>query len=264
MKLRVLGKSPSWCDAGGASSSYLVTHDGTAVIVDLGYGAFPKLRLFRDYCAIDAIVVSHMHADHFFDVVPYSYALKYAPRQQPVPVDRFEGVAEPWRPRLFVPTGGTEMLRTITGLWGQPSLVTDAFEVAEYDASHAIVVGSLRFRFCAVPHFVTTHAIEISSTSTERRIVYGADHRPNDAVSAFARDADLLLMESTLPRPERTGVRGHMTPEEAGEHARKARAKRLVLTHLSDELDPLAILKRAARFYGGPVAMAREGDLYTV
>ena len=40
-------------------------------------------------------MISHLHADHFLDLVPYSYALTYAPRQQPVPVDRWPGTDTP-------------------------------------------------------------------------------------------------------------------------------------------------------------------------
>ena len=79
--------------------------------------------------------------------------------------------------------------------------------------------------------------MSISSTNGAGRIVYGADSSPTEALEEFARDADLMLVEATLPRPERTGMRGHLTPEEAGEHARGAGAKRLLLVHISDELD---------------------------
>ena len=58
-------------------------------------------------------------------------------------------------------------------------------------------------------------------------IVYGADSRPTEALTDFATGADLMLVEATLPRPERTGKRGHLTPAEAGEQARAAGAKRL-------------------------------------
>ena len=40
------------------------------------------------------MVISHMHADHFLDLVPFSYALRYAPRQQPVPVAGWPGTAD--------------------------------------------------------------------------------------------------------------------------------------------------------------------------
>jgi ribonuclease BN (tRNA processing enzyme) len=79
---------------------------------------------------------------------------------------------------------------------------------------------------------------------------------------AFARDTDLLLIEATLPRPERHGRRGHLTPAEAGEHGRRAGARRLVLTHLSDELDAAWAEAEAERAFGGPVEIAREGAVY--
>ena len=65
---------------GGASSSYLVRSDATAVLLDFGTGAFANLLLVLDPSRVDAIVVSHMHADHFFDLVPLRYALKYGSR----------------------------------------------------------------------------------------------------------------------------------------------------------------------------------------
>ncbi|MGE5635458.1 MAG: MBL fold metallo-hydrolase, partial [Nocardioidaceae bacterium] len=82
MRLTVLGKSPSWQDAGGACSGYLVEEEGTAVLLDCGNGVFSNLRLKRHYTSVDAVVLSHLHADHFLDLVPYAYALTYGPRQQ--------------------------------------------------------------------------------------------------------------------------------------------------------------------------------------
>ena len=80
----------------------------------------------------------------------------------------------------------------------------------------------------------------------------------------FARDTDALLIEATLPRPERTGIRGHLTPREAGEHGREAGARRLILTHYSDEMDPEWARAEAAEAYGGPVELAREHAVYEI
>ena len=93
---------------------------------------------------------------------------------------------------------------------------------------------------------------------------YSADTRPGDEIVEIARDADLLLIEATLPRPERTGVRGHLTPEEAGEHAKRAGAKRVVITHISDELGDDWAREEAERGFGGPVEVAREGATYDI
>jgi ribonuclease BN (tRNA processing enzyme) len=59
-------------------------------------------------------------------------------------------------------------------------------------------------------------------------------------------------------------VRGHLTPGEAGELARAAGAKRLVLVHISDELDAEWARREAEESFGGPVEVATEGASYEV
>jgi ribonuclease BN (tRNA processing enzyme) len=263
MRLTVLGKSPSWQDADGACSGYLIEEDGTAVLLDCGNGVFSKLRLYRDYTTVDAVVISHLHADHFLDLVPFAYALTYAPRQQPAPVARWPGTDHPARPQLHAPTGAAELFRRVVGAWGNDDLIENAFEIKEFEPSSVIEVGTLRFRFRDVPHFTPTFAVDISSMNGGGRITYGADCCPNEQLVQFATGTDLLIVEATLPRPERTGIRGHLTPEEAGEHACKAGVKRVLLTHVSDELDELWVRKCATRAFEGPIEIAREGAVYT-
>ena len=262
MRLTVLGKSPSWQDAGGACSGYLIEEEGTAVVVDCGNGVFSKLRRYRDYTRVDAVVISHLHADHFLDLVPWAYALTYAPRQQPVPVDRWPGTDDPARPRLIAPHGAIETFRRVVGAWGNEDLIENAFELEEYDADSTVEIGPIRARFHEVPHFTTTYAIDLSSRNGNGRLTYSSDTKPTDDLVDFARGTDLLLVEATLPRPERTGERGHLTPGEAGEHARRAGAKRVVLTHFSDELGDEWTREQGAVAFGGPVDVAREGDVY--
>ncbi len=264
MRLTVLGKSPSWQDAGGACSGYLIEEGDTAVLVDCGNGVFAKLRERIDYVDVDAVVLSHLHADHFLDLVPYAYALTYAPRQQPVPVDRWPGTDCPACPVLHAPPGARDLFRRVVGAWGNDDLIENAFELREYDPADEIEVGPIRISFQPVPHFTETFAMSIASTNGSGRIVYGADCSPTEALAEFARDADLMLVEATLPRPERTGMRGHLTPEEAGGHAKGAAAKQLLLVHISDELDAEWARKEAAEAFGGPVEVAREGATYDV
>jgi ribonuclease BN (tRNA processing enzyme) len=109
-----------------------------------------------------------------------------------------------------------------------------------------------------MPHYVPTFAIEVKAPSG-RRITFGADCRPNEELVEFARDTDMLVAEATLPRPERTGIRGHLTPEEAGTHARRAGAARVMLTHVSDELDAEWVRAEGARGFRAPVELAAEG-----
>jgi ribonuclease BN (tRNA processing enzyme) len=261
--LTVLGKSPSWQDAGGACSGYLIQTDQTTVLLDCGNGVFGKLREHVDYTEVDAVVVSHLHADHFLDLVPYSYALIYAPKQQPVPVHIWEGTSDPARPRMVAPPGALETFRRVVGSWGNDDLIESAFRIEEYSAGDRVELGDIWAEFHPVPHFIETFAVRIGSNGG-RDLVYSADTRPGEEIVDVARDADLLLIEGTLPRPERTGVRGHLTPEEAGEHARRAGAKRTVVTHISDELGDDWAREQAERGFGGPVEIAHEGAVYEV
>jgi ribonuclease BN (tRNA processing enzyme) len=263
VELRVLGKSPAWQDAGGACSGYLVTADETRVLLDCGNGVFGKLRSVVDYAAVDAVVVSHLHADHILDLVPFASGLIYAPRHQPVPVDGWPGTDDPPRPRLLAPPGARETFRRLCAAAGmRDEHIEHGFSLEEYDPAEPLQVGALGISFQPVPHFLPTHAVAVSAGA--RRLTYSADSSPSDELCEFARDSDLLLIEATLPRPEREGPRGHLTPEEAGDHGRRAGARRLVITHISDELDAAWAKAEAERAFGGSVEVAREGAVYSV
>ena len=264
MRLTVLGKSPSWQDADGACSGYLLRDGDTTVLLDCGNGIFGKLRKFVDYVDVDAVVISHLHADHFIDLVPYSYALIHAPRQQPVPVPPWPGTDSPARPRLVAPPGAAKTFRQVVGAWGNDELIEQAFDLEEYAVDSVIEVGTLRFSFALMPHFIDAYAVSVTSSNGGGRLAFGSDSRPAQELVDFARGADLFLVEATLPRPERTGVRGHLTAEEAGDHGRQAGAGRVVLTHISDELDQADAGRRAAEAFGGPVEVAREGAVYEI
>ena len=260
MQITVLGKSPSWQDIDGACSGYLIQADGFNLLLDCGNGVFSKLRRFCDYVEVDAVLVSHLHADHFLDLIPFSYALTYAPRQQPVPVAGWPGTAEPARPDLWAPSGAIERFRKLLAAWGHEDLIEKAFAMHEYSAPDELQLGPLHVRFCEVPHYTCTHAVEVANEGA--RFTYSADCAPNEQLVRFAEGTDLLMIEATLPRPERTGERGHLTPEEAGDHGRRAGARRLVLTHFSDELDPEWARAQASEGFGGPVELAHEGAVY--
>src|SRR5262249_47330782 len=159
----------------------------------------------------------------------YSYALTYSPKRQPVPIQRWPGEENPHKPRLICPPGSREAFRRIVGTWGNDDLIENAFQLEEYSPDDTPRVGNLEIAFTDVPHFTETFALKIRSTLNGGGwIAYGADSSPNETVVEFSRGADLMLIEATLPRPERTGMRGHLTPREAGEHAKAAGVKRVL------------------------------------
>jgi ribonuclease BN (tRNA processing enzyme) len=265
VRVTVLGKSPAWQDVDGACSGYLVEDGDTCLLVDCGSGVFSKLRGVRAYDDIDGVVITHMHPDHFFDLVPYACALTYGPRGHGGRRRRPAGSAPPAPPgpRLLVPPDGTILLDTLTVAGGQPRLLHGAFEITEYDTAQPARVGSLELRFQPVPHYVPANAVDVRCAAGGR-FTFGADHGPTHALDDFAAGTDLLLLEATLAAPEPAGRRGHLTAAEAGAHAARCRAQRLVLTHISDELDGDWALAEARRSFDGPVELAREGAVYEV
>src|SRR3954470_1418872 len=130
MRITVLGKSPAWQDAGGACSGYLIEGGGVCVLLDCGPGVFAKLRSAIDYVDVDAVVISHLHADHVNDLVPYASALRYSPR------------AAGTRPRLVAPPGAAEVLeRLCAGGSMRADHVAGVFALEVYDPAESVQLG---------------------------------------------------------------------------------------------------------------------------
>jgi ribonuclease BN (tRNA processing enzyme) len=251
IRLTILGKSPSWQDCDGACSGYLVeTAAGARVLVDCGNGVFAKLRRHAAFEEIDEIVISHLHADHTLDLVPFAYLLTYGPKLR---------TGAP--PKLHAPPGARDAMRRLCGVWGTEFLIENAFELLEYDPDAELEVGGARVRFMLVPHYVPSYALELAEDGS--RLVYSADCGPNDALVEFARDCDLLLIEATLAQSDLED-HAHLTASEAGEIGRRAGARRLLVTHFSDLLDSEQVRARAQEAFGGPVELAAEGDVHEV
>jgi ribonuclease BN (tRNA processing enzyme) len=250
VRITVLGKSPAWQDAGGACSGYLVQERDFVLLLECGNGVFAKLREVLDYVDVAGVLITHMHADHFIDLIPFGFALRYSPRGLDA------------RPSLYVPRGAIEAMQRITGSWGDEGLIENAFATAEYDEVQELAIGPLTVRFREVPHYTRAYAVEISVGET--RFTYSSDCGPNDELVEFAQATDLLVIEATLAAPEPDRNRGHLTPAEAGDVGRRAGARRLVVTHFSDELDRGWVRDQAEAAYGAPVELAQEGSIFTL
>lgn len=261
LKITVLGKSPSWQDAGGACSGYLIDAEAATVLLDCGSGVFGKLRAMRDHREVDAIVISHMHGDHILDLIPFAYALQFGP-------SRVGPDSEPAPIRLLLPPGGRQVMGAICGTWGGEDLIEKSFEVSEYQPGASFEVGGIVFTTAEVPHFIPAYAVSAQAHGSGR-FVFGADCGPADAIIDFARGADLLMLEATLAEDDPAAAvsdpqAGHLSGSQAGDVAGKAGARRLVLTHLSDCNDVEASREGARAAFGGPVEIAAEGVVWEV
>jgi ribonuclease BN (tRNA processing enzyme) len=158
------------------------------------------------------------------------------------------------------------MFDALTSIFGQQRRIADVFELTEYEPASELELGPFTVKFRAVPHYIPTWACDLRQTDG-RRFTFGADCAPNHAIVELARDTDLLMLEATEgpgPHVASGGLRGHMTADEAGEIGRRAAARRLLLTHYSDELDAADLQAAAAAAYGAGVELTLEHARYTV
>jgi ribonuclease BN (tRNA processing enzyme) len=247
VQLTVLGCAGTFPGPDSPCSSYLVEHDGYKLVIDMGAGSLGQLQKHIGLLDVDAIYISHLHADHCIDLVAYSYARRYHPGGIP--------------PRLpiYGPAGTCER---ICGAFEAPPLhgLLDVFDFHEVPVG-TMTLGPFQVTSAVTNHPVECHALRVSAAG--RSLVYSADTGRSDALVELARDADLFLCEASWEdgdNPE--GV--HLSGREAGEHAARARAKRLLLTHVVAWSDAEAIRAEAKAAYDGDLAVAQCGTTYQI
>jgi ribonuclease BN (tRNA processing enzyme) len=273
LQLTVIGCSAASERPGGACSSYLVTYGAVNVLMDCGPGSLSFLRQEINPRNLDAIILSHLHADHTLDLVPLAYGLKYGP---PVGDERKPSGA---KLTLFVPPDGAAFLAGIAEALegrGQGGDFWSPFEIVEYDPDGTLVVGNdagerdadyLNFRFAPTKHYIPCQAIKAfpPGDTPHPVLVYGADSAPVESLIRFAHGADLLILESTLDTPEMPVPIGHMTPRQAGQLATDAGdVKRLLLTHYWGHIPPETMLAEARAAFPGEMSVAKERARYTL
>ncbi|HET6951574.1 MAG TPA: MBL fold metallo-hydrolase [Acidimicrobiales bacterium] len=213
-------------NAGGRSSGYLVRHGATSVLVDCGPGTSVTLVERGHIEALDAVVVTHEHADHASDVIGLAYARQFPERMHPIP--------------LLAPASTLHALRHLDGLFAVPTscdvgrTITSSFEMEalRMDGTPSALAG-LSLAAHAVSHAVPSAALRF--VAGDASVTFSSDTGACDALVEAARDADLFVCESTFLAgpPEQLDDHGHLTAALAAEMAGRAGARRVVLTHFS-------------------------------
>ncbi|HYT38152.1 MAG TPA: MBL fold metallo-hydrolase [Acidimicrobiia bacterium] len=235
MELTVLGCSGSYgAPAGGACSGYLVRTAGATLWLDCGNGTLANLARHAVVDDLTALVITHWHPDHCADIYGLHVLLKYGLERTGFPV--------------YAPEGLEGRLGTLVdGDWG------GAFAWSAVGDGDAVTVADCGLRFSRTAHPPPTMAVEVSADG--KRLVYTADTGPAWSVEAFAPGADLVLSEATFQRDnESSGI--HLSARDAGEAARAAGARRLMLTHLWPGLDPTASVVEGSEAFGREVLLA--------
>ena len=252
MRLTICGNNGAVPRPGGACNGYLVQEGDTRLMMDCGSGAYSQLARHIDPFALDAIFLTHLHADHFFDVVPYRYALLL-----------------PFRPRrstklpLWLPNGCAQVLEDFAASFGgAPHYFGEVFELQEFNPGDVVRVGRLDVAIVEMKHFIPSYGLRVVGEST---LAYSADTGYCETAVALASGADLFLCEATHQEATIARARGgHLSAADAGRLATKAGVRRLLLTHIWHELDPRVSLEEARTTYSGDLALAVEGETYAV
>jgi ribonuclease BN (tRNA processing enzyme) len=204
MRLTIIGCSGSLPGPESPASSYLLEAEGFRLVLDLGNGALGVLQRHAGLYSIDAVALSHLHADHCLDMCGYWVARRYAPGgpQPPIP--------------CYAPDRAAERLTLANGLEPDPG----------------------------------------------PGMAYSADTGPSEALAELARDADLLLCEATFPDEPDLPPNLHLSGRQAGEHAARAGARHLVLTHLAQGNDKQRCYAEAGAVFSGPISLAASGQTF--
>ena len=263
MKITIVGCSGSFGGPGNACSSYLVEHEGFRAVLDFGNGALGELQRYGSIYDIDAVVLSHLHADHCVDMCGYYVARRYRPGYGP-------DSATPM-PQLDVwgPAGTRERIAKAYDTEAPECDTVFRFrglmDGAPAGASrNTFALGPFTLTAARVDHPIEAYALRLEADG--KAFVYSGDTGPCEALDQLSADADLLLAEASFQEPRDDGLRGvHLNGREAGECAARARARHLVLTHIPPWTDAEVNLDAAKRAHpDGVVEVARPGAVYTL
>lgn len=245
MRLTVLGAGPAYTDRQGATgASYLVSLDDTHVLLDLGQGSLPRLFSAVSPAALASIVISHLHPDHFIDLVALRHYLRW----------EFD---PPRRVRVLGPTGLADRL---DALHGEPGFAAQALDT-EVLGTDERVIGAVRVRAALVHHTDESYGIRVAPAAGGPGIVYSGDCGRATDLAPLLRPGDTLLSEVSYgPGPVEPGV-PHLDGPAVGSLAAGGAAGRVLLTHLQMGHDPDETVRSVQGRYDGPVEFVWPGSV---
>jgi ribonuclease BN (tRNA processing enzyme) len=223
-----------------------VEHEGFRLLLDLGNGAFGALQALADPASVDAVFLTHLHADHCLDVAPFVVWARYSGRSSGARVPLYGPVAAERRLALAYDEDGETL--------------TDVFDFVPVGPGR-LEIGPFQAELARTAHPVECYAIRL--TAGGRSLVYTGDTGPSEQVVELARGADVLLAEAAHPDAPGLPDGLHLTGRQAGEHAASAGVGRLLITHVPAWVDPAAQLTHARTAFAAAELVA-PGAVYDV
>jgi ribonuclease BN (tRNA processing enzyme) len=248
MRLTVVGCSGSFPGPDSAASCYLLEADGFRLVVDMGNGSLGALQRHAPLFGVDAVLLSHLHADHCVDLYSYAIARNYSPAgpQPPIPV--------------YGPAGTCDRIGLLHGPGGDGGLMQRfTFETL---AAGVMEIGPFGVTLAHMNHPVETFGFRFSAASCGgRSLVYTGDTGETEAVTELARGADVFLSEAAYLDGPDLPPNLHLTARQAAGYAARAGVGRLVLTHLQPWNDPDTARAEAATAFAGDIDLAAAGQV---
>lgn len=254
MELIVLGAGPAYTDRrGAAASSYLLRAAGATLVLDLGQGAYSNLSSTVDPSALTALLVSHLHPDHFVDMVPLRHYLKWE-------------FNPPRHVRVLGPAG---LAARLDALDGNPGFTAEALDV-EPLREGTYRLGPFEVEARLVAHTEESYGFRVAapggsgSNGSGSGVVYSGDLSRTEDLLPLIRPGDLLLSEASFGAgPVAPGAQ-HITSGDAGRAAAAGGASRLLLTHLLSGYSRVDAIVAAQALFSGPIQFVTEGDRFEV
>jgi ribonuclease Z len=230
------------------------------ILVDCSGSPYQKILKARlDPMRVSSLIITHRHVDHVYGIPSLAHNMGLAGRRAPM---RVYALPETMRTvRGFMDLFPLEEkmpyrieLHDIPGKEGYEVLRGRGLKVLSTPVKHGAANIGLR--------------VEWDTPGERGAVVYSSDTSPCPALVALARGADILIHEATFLHDEapRAAADGHTTGYQAGEVARQAGVKRLILCHfgagLSGRLEELRL--EAMRAFGGSVEIPEELREYRV
>lgn len=277
MQLTVLGCRSGMPADGQASSGYLVRVGATALLLDCGPGVATAFSGVAAPGELTAVVISHLHSDHCYDLLPLGKSILQArigaivaerggtPFEAGRVLERDGAAGVP----LYVPEGGREVLARLAALFPVTTApVLDrafeiAFDVREYRPGDHIELADCRISLHPLRHAAPNCGVRVETASTT--LAYTGDTGLTDGLDSLARDVDMLLAEATLDATD-TSAHGHLSAADAGRVAARNGVRELVLTHFTSA-DPARLDARrraAATEFAGLIRIAAPGLRFPV
>ena len=252
MRLTVVGCSGSYPGPDSPASCYLLEaeHEGRTwrVVMDLGSGALGALHRYADPLTIDAVILSHLHADHCLDLCGYHVLRRYHPTG-PAPILPVYG-----------PEGTADRMALAYDLPLEPGM-KEEFDFRVWP-TEPVVVGPFTITAVPVVHPVPAYSLRVEAGG--RVLGYSGDCGPCDGLSTAVAGVDLLLAEASFEEGADNPADLHLTGKECAELAIQAEAGQLVLTHVPPWHDPAVVHAEAAAVWNGPLSLAKAGAVYEV